>query len=287
MRGRGWARDIISHFLIVSLLGVGLLLLHKKAMNTPELKDESWISTVFTIAFILLILMVIVFIGQVFTRVRLERFRPGNAESLARLDRMRRFHLPERYRKLQETWHDARQDLCRFYMGKGWLPTDRKPFDIVLQRRRKIPSFRQEPYVDRLFVFYHPMLNVLIVDQTLNLCERLIKKSYKTAPAPRNAIVFLTDMNNAEEVTSAAAGIVNYLCRLGKRTSLYPLLIDFNGGRLYYPIDTTLVRKPHRLFFFKARLELTRFVRRQVPKKTPRTNPRTEHETNYRHSPRK
>ena len=53
MRGRGWARDIISHFLIVSLLGVGLLLLHKKAMNTPELKDESWISTVFTIAFIL------------------------------------------------------------------------------------------------------------------------------------------------------------------------------------------------------------------------------------------
>ena len=99
MRGRGWARDIISHFLIVSLLGVGLLLLHKKAMNTPELKDESWISTVFTIAFILLILMVIVFIGQVFTRVRLERFRPGNAESLARLDRMRRFHLPERYRK--------------------------------------------------------------------------------------------------------------------------------------------------------------------------------------------
>jgi hypothetical protein len=49
------------------------------------------------------------------------------------------------------------------------------------------------------------MLNVLIVDQTLNLCERLIKRSYKTAPAPRNAIVFLTDMSNSEEVTSAAA----------------------------------------------------------------------------------
>ena len=287
MRGRGWARDIISHFVIVSLLGVGLFLLHKKAMNTPELKDESWISTVFTIAIILLALMVFVFIGQVFTRVRLERFRPGNAESLARLERMRRFHLPERYRKLQEAWHDARQDLCRFYINKGWIPTERKPFDIILQRRRRIPSFGREPYVDRLFVFYHPMLNVLIVDQTLNLCERLIKRSYKTAPAPRNAIVFLTDMNNSEEVTSAAAGIVNYLCRLEKKTSLYPLLVDFNGGRLYYPIDTTLVRKPHRMFYFKARLELTRFVRLQVPKETRQTSrPRTER-MNYRYPPRK
>ncbi len=268
MRGRGWLQDIISHFVIVSLLGVGLFFLHKKAMNTPDLKDERWISTVFTIAAILLALMVIVFIRQVFTRVRLERFRPGNPESLARLDRMRRFHLPERYRKLQETWWEARTDLCRFYIDKGWRPLERKPFDVVLQRRRKIPSFGRAPYVDRIFIFYHPMLNVLIVDQTLNMCERAIKRSSETAPAPKNMIVFLTDMSIADEVTSAAAGVVNYLCRLEKKTSLYPLLIDFNGGRLYYPIDTTLVKKPHRLSFFRARLELTRFVRRQVPKET-------------------
>ena len=35
-------------------------------------------------------------------------------------------------------------------------------------------------------------------------------------------IVFLTDMNNAEEVTSAAAGVVNYLCRLERRRASIP-----------------------------------------------------------------
>ncbi|HHW93383.1 MAG TPA: hypothetical protein GX734_02685 [Clostridiaceae bacterium] len=266
MRGRGWLKDIISHFVIVCLLGAALVVLYKKAMGTPDLKDKSWISTIFTVAAVLLALMVIIFIRQVFTRVRLERFRPGNPESLARLDRMRRFHLPERYQQLQETWYEARSDLCQFYIDKGWRPLKRKPFDVVLQRYRKLPSFGRAPYVDRLFIFYHPMLNVLIVDQTLNMCERAIRMSYKTAPAPKNMIVFLTDMDHAEEVTSAAAGIVNYLCRLDKKTSLYPLLIDFNGGKLYYPIDTTLVRKSHRLSFFKARVQLTRFVRKQIPK---------------------
>ncbi len=276
MRGRGWVRDIISHFVIVSLLGVGLFLLRKKAMNAPELKDAGWVSTVFTIAFILFILMVVVFFRQVFTCVRLERFRPGNPDSLARLDRMRRFHLPARFRKLQEKWHGARREICQFYEDKGWQPVERKPFDAVLQRRRKFPSFGRPPSVDRLFVFYHPMLNVLIVDQILNMCERLIRRSYGSTPAPRNMIVFLTDMKNEEEVTSAAAGVVNYLCRLEKKMSLYPLLIDFNGGRLYYPIDTTLARKLHRLFFFKARLNLMRFVRRQVPKKIPGNEPADE-----------
>ncbi len=267
MRGRGWIRDIISHFIIVSLLGVGLYFLYKKAMETPALKEESWVTTVFIVAAVLLGLMLIIFARQVFSRVRLERFRPGNPDSLERLDKMRRFRLPVRYRELQENWPDARADLRQFYLDKKWHPVDGKPFDAVLHRVRKIPSWGKPPYVDRLFIFYHPMLNVIIVDQTLKMCERAIKRSYATAPAPRNFIIFLTDMKNHEEVTSTAAGVVNYLCRLAKKTSLYPVLVDFNGGRVFYPLDTTLISRFHRVAYYLNRVKLTRFIRLQVPRK--------------------
>lgn len=265
MRGRGWVRDILSHFIILSLLGAGLFFLYKKAMSTPGLEDEHWVSTVFLAAFILLGMMVFIFARQLFSRVKLERFHPGNPESLARLNRMSRFRLPARYRELQKRWPYARNDLRQFYLDRGWVPLESRPFDAVLHRRRRIPSFGRPPYVDRVVLFYHPMLNVIIVDQTLKMCERAIRNSFGRAPAPRNVVVFMTDMKNEEEVTSAAAGVVNYLCRLSKSVSLYPILVDFNGGRIFYPLDTTLIQRVHRLSHFLKRIRLTCFIRQQVP----------------------
>jgi len=77
MRGRGWVRDILSHFIILSLLGAGLFFLYKKAMSTPGLEDEHWVSTVFLAAFILLGMMVFIFAAFVCPRATVSCRRDG------------------------------------------------------------------------------------------------------------------------------------------------------------------------------------------------------------------
>ena len=141
-----------------------------------------------------------------------------------------------------------------------------QPFDAVLIRKRMNPSFGRTPLVDRLFLFYNPMLNVIIVDQILKECERKIEEFYGQYPAPRNRVVFLTDMKNRDEITSAAAGSVNYLGTAGYRISLYPVLLDMNAGRFFYPLDTTLIVGSHRLHYWRTRLLLRGWIKGQAGK---------------------
>ena len=82
MRGKGWIRDIVSHFLILVILGTGLFSLRKKADEIPALADMEHLDIAFYVAFLLFSLMVIIFFFQLFSSVKLERFSPGNAESL-------------------------------------------------------------------------------------------------------------------------------------------------------------------------------------------------------------
>lgn len=263
MRGRAWIRDILSHFVILLLLGGGLFFLYKKARDIPFLAQTPYFKPVFITAFSLLGLMILIFFFQVFSSARLERFSPGNSGSLARLDRIRRFRLPRRYQDLHRTWPDFRSDLMKELKRKGWTGGEVKPFEAILAKKRRLPRFGRPPLVDRLFVFYHPMMNVIIVDQILKETERLIEGDYPSLPAPRSCILFLTDMKNRDEVTSAGAGVVNYLCTPLERAGLYPVLIDLAAGRFFYPLDTSLAKGRHRLYFWRRRLALRTWIRRE------------------------
>lgn len=261
MRGKGWIRDILSHFIILLLLGAGLLALSKKAGEIPALAALDYLDKALTAAFVLYGLMVLIFIFQLFSSAKLERFSPGNPDSLARLDRMRRFKLPGGYSKLQETLPDFRSYFRSSFIGPGWKRSAAQPFDAVFVRKRKLPTFGRTPYVDRVFIFYHPMLNVLIVDQILKECERHITEFYRFYPAVRNTVLFVTDMKNRDEVTSAGAGAVNYLCNPGRRISLYPLLLDMESGRFFYPLDTTLLSRRRRFYHWIQKLLFRRRIK--------------------------
>ncbi len=249
-----------------------MFFLYKKVGETPVLVAMSWLKTVFIVAFVLYGLMVFVFSRQLFTSVKLERFRPGNQESLDRLDRMRRFRLPSRFTKLQDKWPEARADLRRYFIDRKWVRASESPFDSVMTRNRMMALFRRPIPIDRVFLFYHPMLNVIIVDQTLKTCERMIKDNSEEHPAPRNVIIFLTDMSQRDEITSAGAGVVNYLCALDRRTNLYPLLLDFDAGRLFYPLDTTLISVRHRLYYWRMREQIRRRIMKQVARSNDSDN---------------
>lgn len=264
MRGRGWIRDIISQFIILVLLGVGLYVLYDKALATPAFDVIPWLKTIFIIAVIVFALTVVIFLFQVFLSVRLERFRPADPESLARLDRMRRFHLPDECRRMQATWPGMRSDLRKAFLKDEWGYIEEAKYDAVLERRRWWPRIKKPPYVDRVFIYYHPMMNVIIVDQMLRACERSILEWDDDFPAPRNVLLFLTDMDNRDEVTSAGAGVVNFLCRIDHGRSLYPMLLDCDQGRLFYPLDTTLIPRRHRVHFFFARRRLIRWIKQNV-----------------------
>jgi|LSQX01.2.fsa_nt_gb hypothetical protein len=264
MRGKGWIREIVSHFLILSILGGGLVFLYKKASQIPLLTSLSYFKPVFIVAFSLLGLMVLIFAFQLFSSVRLERFSPGNPGSLKRLEGIRRFRLPRHYVQLQETWPAYRADFLERYKEKGWKDLGGQPFEAVMARKRSLPSFGRPPLVDRLFIFYHPMMNVIIVDQILKECERLIEADYDRLPARRNRLVFLTDMKNRDEVTSAGAGVVNYLCTPLHKVSLYPVLVDMDAGRFFYPLDTSLAKSRHRFHYWRCRLALRAWIKRKA-----------------------
>ncbi|HHX30294.1 MAG TPA: hypothetical protein GX720_03600, partial [Clostridiaceae bacterium] len=48
MRGKGWIRDILSHFIILLLLGAGLLALSKKAGEIPALAALDYLDKALT-----------------------------------------------------------------------------------------------------------------------------------------------------------------------------------------------------------------------------------------------
>ncbi|MGI6613618.1 MAG: hypothetical protein ACOX3M_04530 [Saccharofermentanales bacterium] len=238
--------------------------LHKKAGEAPAFPGLKYLNTAFIVTFVIYGLMVVIFIFQLVSSVKLERFSPGNPESVRRLDRIWRFRLPRKCRQVQNRWPDFRNDFRAYFAERKWTRTSLQPFDAVMTRRRLIPALGRAPLVDRVFLFYHPMLNVIIVDQVLKECEKKVEELYGHYPAPRNRVIFLTDMKNRDEITSAAAGVVNYLGVVRRGISLCPSLFDMNAGRFFYPIDTSLMARRHRLHYWRTRLLLRAWIRRQA-----------------------
>ena len=254
---------MISQFILLVLFSVGVYILYRKAQSVPEISAIKWVGTLFTVSLVILVVMGVLFIFQLFSSGWLERFDPGDPKSVHRLDRIRRFRLSSRFVHLQNTWPTWRKDIRQAFEEQGWTMRVREPYDAIGIRPRWTP-FRRKRF-DRVFLFYHPMLNVIVVDQVLKNCERLIFDNEKIQPSRRNLVILLTDMTNRDEVTSAGAGTVNYLGKLDGRTSLYPMLIDFNAGRFFYPLDSTLMRITHRFWYRTKRNQLLNYIREQVP----------------------
>lgn len=263
MKKRGWFRDLFSQFLILGLLGAVLWFLRRAFRTHEVLRDLKWLYLCFVVALALFAVMVILFIRQIFYRYALERYDPGSPASLERLARLRRFYLPRRMRKLQLTWPRPLESIIHFFESQGCRRIPSRLFYQVLEKPRVRLFQRKKTPCDRVFVFYHPVMNVLIVDQKLKQAERLIAHKEQMAPSRRNILLFVTDMTNFQEITSAGAGVVNFLGALAKG-SLYPMLLDLDGGRLFYPIDESLMTRRHRLYYHRKRGQLKRLIAREL-----------------------
>lgn len=245
MSKRNWIRNFIHQALILLLFLVGLFYLRKTIVGTPELAEIGWLTTLFWFTVAVYIVQLVLFIRSSFFGYVLERFDPGNVESLKRLADMKKFHLsPEQSLAAGEADNPVAAAIV-WLESLGYIEAGRRTMGLVFER----PAARILPWgkdkLDRVFLLYLPMPNVLIVDRLLRECIAYIGQQWETRPAPVNHLFLLTDMDNKDEVTSAASGVVNFLLKIDEG-SLCPWLFDLAFGRLFYPLDRSLISGLHR-----------------------------------------
>jgi hypothetical protein len=259
MRGRSWFREFIHHFILIVLFAAGLYFVWKRVMFTPELAAIGWLRWLLYASAVVLGVLLIVFVNSVLSSNYLERFDPGKPGSLERLDRIRRFRLkPEEAKRLKE-WDEPILQIAHILRQDGYQEIARWTFGIVYEKERSRGLFKRHQEIDRFFLYYKPMLNVLIIDHVLKECMGYISKLSDKQPAPRNILLFVTDMTDRAEVTSSAAGVVNFLGRIDEG-SLGPMLLDLCFGRLFYSLDRSLIPFRHRKFQDRLRGVIVRHI---------------------------
>lgn len=263
MRSRGWLKEFISHFILILLFAAGLFFVWRTVSGHEELRDLSWLRWLLYFSTGVLAVLFIVFVNGLLSNYYLERFDPVKPDSLKRLEKIRRFLLnrPERERLLD--WQEPLLQMAGILAQLGYTESSRWRHGIIYAKSRRKKKAGQA-MVDQFFVCYKPILNVLIVDGVLRDCMFTITKTKQKRRASRNFILFITDSQDRSEVTSSAAGVVNFLGKI-EEGSLGPMLLDTYFGRLFYPLDRSLIRFHHRWLQDRFR----RFLRKRIVAERP------------------
>lgn len=256
MTGRHWLRrDVLLPILYMIGFGVVLYWLFGLLGQSPEASKMGFVRLCVIAVVIVYAFLVIITIRHILSTYDLERYDPGNPESLKRLMRRRRFHLPAKAIPEAELLIALEKSLLdRHYR----LETESHQIGRIYRRHYQAGPFGYL-FDDRVFILQHEPLNVLIVDQLLQDCIRHIH-AQTDKPARRNLLILVTRMTETPDAVSASAGVVNFLGSF-KDGSLCPLLLATRQHRLFYPADRTLMPRLHRLFQNLQIFKLKRLIR--------------------------
>lgn len=233
----------------------------------------------FRIIFIALVVLLVIYglslLESILQSGWLKRFDPADPESLKALNRMRRYRPSEAKREALKNDKELLDTLHIYLRSRGLEEQIRRSFGLVYERQLLGVDRRLKPRWQRIFVLYRPILNVLIVDQMLKEAIDYVDRA--EPHATMNQYVMVTDMHNEQEVLSAAAGVVNFLGSLD-RSYLSPIMIDQEGGRIFYPYDRSLLsfrqKAFHDFFIFDFLGFLTSRTRRRRSKEKQRNDTR-------------
>lgn len=264
MRSRGWLKDFFSHLVLILLFAVGLFFVWRKVNATPGLAALVWLRWLLYASAAILAVLLIVFVNGLLSSYYLERFDPVKPASLKRLERIRRFRLNATEKAKLLSWAEPLPQIAHMLGGLGYTESARWRHGIVYTKKRLKKARGFKPMVDQFFVCYKPILNVLIVDGVLRDCMLTITKTKGRRNASRNFLLFVTDSQDQSEVTSSAAGVVNFLGKI-EEGSLGPMLLDTQFGRLFYPLDRSLIRLHHRRIQDMFRRYLRQRIRSDRP----------------------
>lgn len=259
MTGRNWfRRDVIIPLLFLGGFGYGLYFVWQKLSEQPDLSNNSFLKYLLLACLIIYILLAFVTLRHAAASYSLERFNPGNPQSLNRLMKMRRFGLSRSITARMRSWAAPVDELTQWLTSKDYKPAARTPHGRVFEKSRLISLPGQPRHCDRIFLLEHDLLNVLVVDQLLRDSIKYVRQR-TDAPSPRNLLILVMNRDDKIEAASAAAGVVNFLGKFDGGT-LGVMLLDIRHGRLYYPIDRSLQPRGHRRFQDLMRLRLLHYL---------------------------
>lgn len=266
MTGRHWLRrDVLLPILYMLGFGAILYWLFGLLSQSPEASEMGFVRICVIAVIIVYAFLVIVTIRHILSTYDLERYDPGNPESLKRLMRRRRFQLPAKAIPEAELLIALEKSLRdRHYR----LETESHQIGRIYRRHFHAGPFGYL-FDDRVFILQHEPLNVLIVDQLLQDCIRHIH-AQADKPARRNLLILVTRMTETPDAVSASAGVVNFLGSF-KDGSLCPLLLATRQHRLFYPADRTLMPRLHRMFQNWQIFQLKKLIRTMQLKDTDLT----------------
>lgn len=259
MTGRNWfRRDVIIPLLFLGGFGYGLYFVWQKILEQPDLSDNRFLSYLLIACLAVYILLAFVTLRHAAASYSLERFNPGNPQSINRLMRMRRFGLSRQIAARMRNWAAPAEEISQWLSANNYKPAARTPHGRVFEKTRLFRLPGQPRHCDRIFLLEHDLLNVLVVDQLLRDSIKYIRQR-TDAPSPRNLLILVMDRDDKVEAASAAAGVVNFLGKFDGGT-LGAMLLDIRHGRLYYPIDRSLQPRSHRRFQDLMRLRLLNYL---------------------------
>jgi len=211
-----------------------------------------WLFYVFLASLLVFALFAYVTLRHILSSYALERFDPGNPDSVRRLARMPRFGYPATSLEPQQLG----AALVEYLRSAGFQAEANHPVlgKVLVRTRQSRLPFLGRPHHDRVLLLEKSPLNVFIVDFVIRDTQRYLAAQAVT-PADRSLLVFLTQEPQVLEAASAAAGVVNFLGRTEEGV-LGTLLFDSVNHRLYYPIDQTLLPWPLRRYFRRLRKQL-------------------------------
>lgn len=233
----------------------------------------------FRLIFIALVVLLVIYglslLESIIQSGWLKRFDPADPESLEGLSRMRRYRPSQAKRDALKKDKELLDTLHIYLRSRGFEEQIRRGFGLIYERQLLGVDRHLKPRWQRIFVLYRPILNVLIVDQMLKEAIDFVDR--QEPHATMNQYVMVTDMHNEQEVLSAAAGVVNFLGSLDN-AYLSPILIDQDGGRIFYPYDRSLLsfrqKAFHDFFIFDFLGFLTSRARRERSKEKQKSDTR-------------
>lgn len=255
---RHWfRRDVILPIVYLGLFGAALYVLHGYIIGLPIFLTSTVLLWLVRSIWILYAVLFVITMSHVLSTYDLERYDPGNLNSLKRLMKRQRYRL----RRMEIPTESVLVAYEAVLLDKGYrLEADSHQIGRIYVRRRFLAPILRIKY-DRVILLQHEPLNVFMIDQLLQDSIRYIKNQIERQ-SKRNLLIIITRMQEIEEVASCGAGVVNFLGKFVGGT-LGVILLATRHHRLFYPADRTVQPYIHRCYQNLHRFRLKHLITRE------------------------
>lgn len=238
--GRWLRREALLPLLFLIGSGGALYLITRKLYQLDKLRSLNTLTCLLLICYVVYLVLLAISVRHIASSYVLERYNPGDPRSIRRLLRKLRYRLPG-------SWNGTVfKTVFPVQLGReGFKLESKDHLTGFVYARADHRFWTRRRFIDRVMLLESSNINIFRIDQLLKDCvyqlDRIERKSQ------RNVLIIAVRMDQAVDVASAAAGCVNYLGRFQNGT-LFPVLLDLNRRRFYYPANRSGISRRHRFF---------------------------------------